>query len=279
MRSVLVTGSSSGIGRALARRFAREGWRVFATMRRPESGEELRRDAAAQGWTLTTPALDVTSDASVAAAVDEAHAAAGGALDVVVNNAGYYLWGAVEETTPEELAAQLDTNLLGVLRVTRAVLPPMRARRTGTIVNMSSVSGRVVLPAVGPYHASKWALEALSESLRYELIPFGVNVVLIEPGPYDTGLHANEKRAAASEWPDSPYAAQAAAYKRQLAALRRAELDGLCDVVLRAATARRPKLRWPVGPTSFSGTVGRHLAPDWLYELVMRVVFRLRRPK
>src|SRR5262249_53278001 len=154
---------------------------------------------------------------------------------------------------------------LGVLRVTRAVLPAMRARRTGCIVNMSSISGRTVVPMVGPYHASKWALEALSEALRYELIPFGVRVVLVEPGPYKTGLHVNATQAAASSRPDSPYAPVLATYRKQLASLRRAELDGVVRVIYRAATARRPKLRWPVGPTSLTGTVGRWLAPDWLY--------------
>jgi NAD(P)-dependent dehydrogenase (short-subunit alcohol dehydrogenase family) len=278
-RSVLITGSSSGIGQALARRFAERGWRVFATMRRPEGegGPELRAEAAARNWRLTTPELDVTRDDSVSAAVEAALAETGGRLDVLVNNAGYYTCGALEETTPDELRAQLETNVVGVLRVTRAVLPAMRARRAGTIVTLGSISGRVAVPMAGPYHASKWALEGMIESLRLELLPFGVNVVLIEPGPYESALHAKEVRAAASGREDSPYAALFAAYRRQSTGLRRAALPGLVDVIERAATARRPRLRWLVGPTSFSAGRLRALCPDIVYEWVMRLGFPIRR--
>src|SRR5262245_14034335 len=206
LRSVLITGSSSGIGRATAERFAARGWRVFASMRNPDSGAGLRARAAESGWRLTTPALDVTSDDSVAAAAAKVLGETAGHLDVVVNNAGYYQFGALEETSPDELRAQLETNGVGVLRVTRAVLPAMRARRKGTVVTIGSVSGRVAVPIVGPYHASKWALEGMIEALRLELIPFGVRVVLIEPGPYHTTLHDNERLAAAAGGADRPYA-------------------------------------------------------------------------
>jgi NAD(P)-dependent dehydrogenase (short-subunit alcohol dehydrogenase family) len=278
-RVILVTGSSSGIGRALARRFAERHWRVFATMRAPdgEKGQVLRDEAAARGWRLTTPALDVTRDDSVQAAVEAALAETGGRIDVLVNNAGYYAFGSLEETTPDELRAQLETNVVGVQRVTRAVLPAMRARRDGVVVNLGSVSGRVAVPMSGPYTASKWALEGMLETLRLELLPFGVRVVLIEPGPYESELHANERPAAASRRPDSPYAAILAAYQRQSRRLPRAPLGGLVDVVERAATARRPKLRWPVGPTSITAGRLRVLCPDILYEWIMRLGFPLRR--
>jgi NAD(P)-dependent dehydrogenase (short-subunit alcohol dehydrogenase family) len=278
-RSVLVTGSSSGIGLALARRFGARGWRVFATMRRPEApeGQALRDEAARFGWRLTTPALDVTRDDSVAAAVDGALAETGGRLDVLVNNAGYYTLGALEETSPDELRAQLETNVVGVLRVTRAVLPAMRARRDGAIVTLGSISGRVAVPMTGPYHASKWALEGMVESLRLELLPFGIRVVLIEPGPHLSDLHTKELQAAASRRADSPYAALLAAYRRQSARMRRAPLPGLVDVIERAATARRPRLRWLVGPTSFTAGRLRALCPDIVYEWVMRLGFPIRR--
>ncbi len=277
-RSILVTGSSSGIGHALARRFGERGWRVFATMRQPDGqgGQRLRDEAARSGWRLTTPALDVTRDDSVQAAVDAALASTGGRLDVLVNNAGYYTVGALEETTPDELRAQLETNVVGVQRVTRAVLPAMRARRDGTIVTLGSVSGLVAIPMVGAYHASKWALEGMIEALRLELLPFGVRVVLVEPGPYETELHVNEVTAAAARGADSPYAAVFAAYTRQASAMRRAKLPGLVDTIERAATARRPRLRWPVGPTSLAGRL-RALLPDALYEWAMRLGFPLRR--
>jgi NAD(P)-dependent dehydrogenase (short-subunit alcohol dehydrogenase family) len=276
-RAVLITGSSSGIGRATAERFARRGWRVFATMRRPQAGEPLRTEAARQGWRLTTPALDVTSDASVSAAVGEALAATGGRLDALVNNAGYYAFGALEDTSPDELRAQLETNVVGVQRVTRAVLPAMRARRGGTIVTLGSVSGLVAVPMVGPYHASKWALEGMIETLRLELLPFGVRVVLVEPGPFRTELHANEVLAAAADRPDSPYAGLLATYKRQSGRMRRADVSRVVDVIERAVGARNPKLRWRVGPTSFTAGRLRAFVPDRLYEWVMRIGFPIKR--
>jgi len=275
--SVLITGSSSGIGRALAERFAARGWRVFASMRNPERGADLRARAGERGWRLTTPALDVTSDDGVAAATTDVLRETGGRLDVLVNNAGYYQYGALEETSPEELRAQLETNVVGVLRTTRAFLPAMRARRGGTIVTLGSVSGRVAIPIGGPYHASKWALEGMIEALRLELIPFGVRVVLIEPGPYQTMLHDNERLAAAGGAPDSPYADLLASYRRQSAKLpRQDDLGPLIDVIERAATSENPRLRWPVGPTSVTGGRLRAFVPDRLYEWLMRIAFPIR---
>lgn len=278
-RSILITGCSSGIGHALARRFGERGWRVFATMRTPdgEGGRALREEAAARGWRLSTPALDVTRDDSVTASVDAALAETGGRLDVLVNNAGYYALGALEETTPDELRAQLETNVIGVHRVTRAVLPAMRARRAGTVVTLGSVSGLVAVPMTGAYNASKWALEGMIEAWRLELIPFGVRVVLFEPGPYASELHAKEQAAAASRRADSPYATILAAYQRQSTAMKRAPLAGLVDAIERAATSPNPRLRWPMGPTSFSAGRLRKLCPDFLYEWVMRLGFPLRR--
>jgi len=278
-RAVLITGASSGIGRATAVYFARKGWRVVASMRRPDRGAELRAEASAAGWALTTPALDVTSDESVAQAVGDLLRDTGGRIDALINNAGYYAFGALEETSPEELRAQLETNVVGVHRVTRAVLPAMRARRSGTVVTIGSVSGRVALPMVAPYHASKWALEGMIEALRYELIPFGIRVTLVEPGPFRTELHVNEIRARAAGRADSPYAALLEAYQRQSAALRRADVAGLVDVIYRAATSPHPKLRWPVGPTSLTGGRLRAFCPDWLYERLMRIAFRIRAPR
>jgi len=278
-RAILVTGSSSGIGRATAERFAARGWRVFASLRRPPSGAALRELAAAKGWRLTTPELDVTRADSVAAAVSEVLRETDGRLDVLVNNAGYYAYGPLEETSPDELRAQLETNVIGVHRVTRAVLPAMRARRDGTIVTIGSLSGRVALPMVGPYHASKWALEGMIEAWRLELHPFGVRVALIEPGPFETPLYSNERPASAAERPDSPYADLLASYRRQSARLGRAkDLEPVIDAIERAATAANPRLRWPVGPTAFSAGRLRPFVPDRLYEWIMRIAFRTRRP-
>jgi NAD(P)-dependent dehydrogenase (short-subunit alcohol dehydrogenase family) len=276
-RSILITGTSSGIGRATAERFAARGWQVFASMRNPERGAELRARAADRGWRLTTLPLDVTSDESVAAATSHVLREAGGRLDVLINNAGYYQYGALEETSPEELRAQLETNVVGVLRVTRAVLPAMRSCGSGTIITLGSVSGRVAVPMGAAYTASKWALEGMIESLRLELIPFRVRVVLMEPGPYHTALHDNERLAAAGGHPDSPYADLLAAYRRQSAKLPRQEdLEPLIDAIERAATSENPRLRWPVGPTSLTGGRLRAFVPDRLYEWLMRLAFPIR---
>jgi NAD(P)-dependent dehydrogenase (short-subunit alcohol dehydrogenase family) len=275
---VLITGCSSGIGAEAARHFARAGFRVFASMRRPERSPELRKEAEAAGWALTTPSLDVTSDSSVSMAVHDLLAETGGRLDVLVNNAGYYCVGPIEETTPAELGAQLDTNVLGMLRVTRAVVPAMRAVGRGTVVNVSSTSGVVVVPLAGPYHASKFALEALTEGLRYELRPFGIQVAAVEPGLIATSFHRNEVWAAGARRADSPYAAMTDVYQRLLARMPRGRASDVAAVIVRAATARRPRLRWRVGPTSFAGGVLRRLTPDWLYEALIRLVFHRRRP-
>jgi NAD(P)-dependent dehydrogenase (short-subunit alcohol dehydrogenase family) len=275
-RSILITGSSSGIGRATAERFAARGWQVFATMRNPDAGAALRARAAEAGWRLTTPPLDVTSDESVVAATAGVLRETGGRLDVLINNAGYYQFGSLEETTTAELRAQLETNVVGVHRVTRAVLPAMRMWRAGTVVTIGSVSGRVALPLVGPYHASKWALEGMIEALRLELIPFGVRVVLIEPGLYHTALHDNERLAAGAR-ADSPYADLLASYRRQNGKLpRQDDLQPLIDVIERAATSENPRLRWAVGPTSLTGGRLRAFVPDRLYEWLMRLAFPIR---
>jgi NAD(P)-dependent dehydrogenase (short-subunit alcohol dehydrogenase family) len=246
-------------------------------MRNPERGADLRARAVEAGWRLATPALDVNSDDSVAEAVRGVLGETGGRLDVLINNAGYYQFGALEETSSDELRAQLETNVVGVLRATRAVLPAMRARRTGTIVTLGSVSGRVAIPMGGPYTASKWALEGMIESLRLELIPFGVRVVLIEPGPYHTALHDNERLAEAGGGQDSPYADLLAAYRRQSAKLpRQADLEPLIDAIERAATSENPRFRWPVGPTSLTGGRLRAFVPDRLYEWLMRLAFPIR---
>jgi NAD(P)-dependent dehydrogenase (short-subunit alcohol dehydrogenase family) len=274
---VLITGCSSGIGRATARRFARAGYRVYASMRRPQAGAELRAEADAQGWMLSTPALDVNSDTSVEAAVSMLLAETGGRLDVLVNNAGYYCYGPIEETSPDELRAQLETNVVGVLRVTRAVLPTMRARRRGAIVNLSSISGRVVIPIAGPYHASKWALEALSEALRYEVASFGIRVTLVEPGPFQTELHTKEMRTRQSLREGSPYAPLMRAYEYESGKLRRGDVELVAETIHRVATRRRPRLRWPIGPSAFTGGVLRRFVPDGLYERIVEWVFHRKR--
>ena len=180
---VLITGCSTGIGRATATHLAASGYTVIATARRVEDLADL---AAAGCRTL---ALDVTDEGSMRAAVDAVEASHG-RIDVLVNNAGYSQSGAVESVPLARTRAQFETNVFGPLRLTQLVLPGMRRRRAGRIVNVSSMGGRLVFPGGGVYHASKYALEALSDALRYELRPFGIAVVLIEPGLIRTNFAA-----------------------------------------------------------------------------------------
>ena len=199
MAVVLITGCSSGFGRLAALRFARTGDVVVATLRDPASpkAEPLARARDEEGLKLELAALDVTDDGSVAACVERVLEAHGG-VDVLVNNAGLGLEGAVEDVTDAEARALFETNVFGAMRVTRAVLPAMRAAGSGVVVNVSSLAGRVAAPFGGWYSASKYALEALTEALHYELGPFGVRVALIEPGGFPTEFVANRVEAAAS---------------------------------------------------------------------------------
>jgi NAD(P)-dependent dehydrogenase (short-subunit alcohol dehydrogenase family) len=195
-KSFLITGCSSGFGRVGALHYARLGAKVFATMRnlpRPE-GDELRATAKAEKLDITVLPLDVLSDEQVAKAVTEAERLAGGALDVVINNAGIGITGPVEFQDIEATRLAFETNVFGVQRVIRAVLPAMRAKKAGLIVNISSQLGRVIVPGGGHYSATKFALEALSEQLAYELAPKGIEVCVIEPGGYPTKVWVNRNR-------------------------------------------------------------------------------------
>src|SRR3954470_18445511 len=175
-RSVLITGCSSGIGYATAEHLAGSGYTVYATARRPESIEEL----ASKG--CKTLALDVTDEDSMKAAVTEVEQAEGGAVDALVNNAGYSQSGAAESVRMEDVRRQFDTNVFGLLRMCQLVLPGMRKQRFGRIVNVSSMGGKVVFPGGGMYHATKFSVEAISDAMRFEVERFGVDVSIIEPG-------------------------------------------------------------------------------------------------
>lgn len=181
----LITGSSRGIGRATAEFLSRRGYAVYATMREPHG---RNAEAAAEvGKFASVLELDVIDSKTITAAVDVIQTEQG-RLDAVVNNAGFALWGPVEEVSIEAVQRLFEVNFLGCLRVSQAVLPIMRRRRTGVLVQVSSISGRVVTPLLGMYQASKHALEAMSEAMAYEVGHFGVRVVLIEPGDVKTGI-------------------------------------------------------------------------------------------
>jgi NAD(P)-dependent dehydrogenase (short-subunit alcohol dehydrogenase family) len=184
--NVLVTGATAGIGRHVSLDLARRGHRVFATGRRQEALESLRELAQKEGLRIVPVVLDVTQEDSIAAAAAQVHEACGGALDVLINNAGYGQAGPLAEMTDGTLRKQFDTNVFGLMSVTRAFLPRMMQARKGTVINVSSTGGLLTAPMMGAYHASKYALEALSDALRMELAPFGVRVVVVEPGPIES---------------------------------------------------------------------------------------------
>ncbi len=191
-RTWLVTGCSAGLGRELVRQLLAKGERVAATARVPESLEELR---PAAGQALWTAQLDVTDTGQVRKVVDAAVAELGH-LDVVVSNAGYGLFGAAEEATDEQVRRQIETNLVGPVQLARAVLPHLRARRTGRIIQISSVGGQCTLPGMAVYHATKWGVDGFFESLAAEVGCFGIGVTIVEPGAVRTEFAGRSRELA-----------------------------------------------------------------------------------
>ena len=202
MANIVITGCSSGFGLLTAVEFARKGDHVFATMRNTAKAGELEKARDAENLPIDILQLDLLDAGSITKAVAETEKA--GPLDVLVNNAGMELRSPIEIADEDEVRAQFETNVFGTLRVTRAVLPKMRERRAGTIVNLSSIGGVVSVPYGGYYAASKHALEAISEAMHYELHSFGVRVIVIEPGGFPTDFSSNVAVAKAFT-PDSPY--------------------------------------------------------------------------
>ena len=195
IKSALITGSSSGIGEATSKKFAAHGYRVFATMRSPEKDATLGAAAMENGWDLQLMALDVRDPASVQSCIAQVHEQVE-TLDVLVNNAGHGMLAPVEDASDDEIQAVFDTNVFGMVRVTREVLPRMRQHKRGAIVNLSSMGGHVVFPHFAYYHATKWALEALTEGLYLELKDLGVHVYAVMPGLVASGFGRAGTRAA-----------------------------------------------------------------------------------
>lgn len=182
-QTILITGSSSGIGKATAMYFAEQGWNVVATMRTPE-----KAGAWAQHKNITLRRLDVLDEASIQQAINDTISQFG-KLDAIVNNAGYGLVGPFEASNNEQIKRQFDTNVFGLMNVCRAVIPHFRARRDGVIINVASIGGRLTFPLYSLYHGTKWAVEGFSESLQFELRPFNVRVKIIEPGAIKTDFY------------------------------------------------------------------------------------------
>src|SRR5947209_3620583 len=207
MQSVLITGTSKGIGYETALAFARAEYRVHATMRTPSQSPALAEVAAREKLAITISTLDVDSDASVSEGIAKIQAQHG-PIDILVNNAGIESAGSIEEEPLEKFRATMETNYFGVLRCVKAVIPQMRKRKAGTIIVVSSVAGSFSQPPMAAYCASKWAVEALSESLACEMKTFGVRVALVKPGIIDTDMAQRIRKSESSE---SPHAARIAA--------------------------------------------------------------------
>lgn len=249
--NVLITGGTDGLGRAMALRLAREGHRVFAAGRSAERRARMAEEARKLGLPITALEMDVRDDASVERALAELHAAAG-PVDVLINNAGIAYVATMEEIRMEHLKLQFETNFFAAVRLAQHVLPEMRARRRGWIVNMSSVGGRISLPLFGPYSGSKYALEGMSDAMRYELMPFGVRVILIEPGIIRTNIGAaaaelSSEYAALAE--SGPYAGVYSGFNKQWGAMTKASTttpEDCAEVVLGALRAKNPRPRYTV---------------------------------
>ena len=269
---ILVTGCSTGIGRATAVEAAERGHRVFASARRLEDVADL----AATG--IDTVRLDVTDGSSVADAVATVLARAG-RIDALVNNAGYGQYGAIEDVTPEEWRRQFDVNVFGSLAVLRAVLPAMREARSGTIVTVSSVAGKVSIPFAGPYCASKHALEAISDALRVEVAPWKIRVVVVEPGPITThfGDRTRDATARILQTP-GPYSsfyanAERASEKDFQRGKRRPEV--VARVIVGAIESPRPRTRYRVAPLAKILVPLKKVASDRFLDRRMKRALRL----
>lgn len=278
-RVILITGCSSGIGRSSAELLAARGHIVYATARRPESVEELRAWGDGIEGRAFADLLDVTQPQTIPPVVERIIAEQG-RIDVLVNNAGYGQPGAIEDLTREQWLAQFDANVFGLAETTRAVLPHMRARRSGRIVNISSVVAHLVTPLMGAYGASKHAVEGLSAALRMELAPWSVDVVLIEPGPIRTAFQANvDKNRFAG------IASEASAYLQHYRALEHRWVEQfdksgvpperVAQAVRRAVEARRPRTRYRVTWVAHWAPALSTLLGDRLTDYLMRRTFGL----
>jgi NAD(P)-dependent dehydrogenase (short-subunit alcohol dehydrogenase family) len=244
----VVTGSSSGIGFETSLLLAKNGFRTYATVRNLDKAKEIRSLADKGELPIRVVELDVDSDKSVGDAIDRINDENKG-IDVVVNNAGYELMGALEDLSMDEIKAQFETNVFGAIRVMRAVLPIMRKQQGGTIVNVSSMAGRISFPIGSAYHGTKFALEGLSESLHYETQPFGIKVILIEPGVIGTNFLKNIKVAQMAQEPTSPYTAMSETLHKAGAHIldQATSPEEVAKVILKAVTIDNPELRYVVG--------------------------------
>ena len=245
----IVTGSSTGIGYETSITLAREGFLTYATMRNLNKAEGIKSVANKENLPILTKQLDVTDDMSVKNAVQTISSETGGRIDVLVNNSGYVLSGAFEDLAMDEIKTQYETNFFGLIRTTQAVLPIMREQKSGIIVNISSAAGRFGYPGHSAYISTKFAVEGLSESISYELEPFGIKVVIVEPGVIRTNIVNTMVVARKSQDPNSAYSQmmQKMANTFQELMKNSSSPDLVANVVLKAVKDKNPTLRYLAG--------------------------------
>lgn len=272
---VLITGCSSGFGLLTAVRLAAQGHHVIATMRDLNKQNALRSEVNRRGGQVDILRLDVTDQQTIREAVSWISSKYGH-VDVLVNNAGYGIGGFFEDLTQEEIRAQMEVNFFGAQNVTRAVIPLMRQRRRGKIINISSVAGLSTSPAFGAYNASKWALEAFSESLRYELRFFGIDVLLVEPGTYQTKIfYENARYAANFDNLQSPYYPMSRHLKKKVLEYVkncRKDPEAVPALIERLIIARNPAFRNTPDFESRVVLILRRILPFRIYSWMIRTM-------
>lgn len=273
-KTALVTGASSGIGEETARTLHQLGYTVYAAARRTDRLQKLANGG------IHALAMDVTDDKSMTSGIDSIIAETG-RIDVLVNNAGYGSYGAIEDVPLDEARRQFEVNLFGLGRLTQLVLPHMRAQKFGTIINISSMGGRLTTPLGGWYHATKYAVEALSDALRMETAPFGINVVVIEPGGIRTewsGIAADHLEETAE---GSAYASQIKAVANSMRSEstnnRQSPPSVIADTVEKIVTARKPRTRYVVGFAAKPLVTLRRILPDRAFDRVISAALGVRR--
>jgi short-subunit dehydrogenase len=272
----VVTGSSSGIGFETSLAFARNGFHTYATMRKLEDGgsKQIIDIARNENLSLQVIQLDVNNDKSVADAIDRI-AKLKDRIDVLVNNAGYALIGAFEENSMEEIKTQFETNFFGAVRVMQAVIPIMRKQREGKIVNISSIGGRISFPLDSIYHGTKFALEGLSESIQYEVEPFGIKIILIEPGAIGSSFWKNLKMSAKASGPDSNNSPYRPFTNNVLEAFNQAAQNSIhpsevAKVIIQAIMADNPNFRYAVGKDAATLLEARRNMSDREFEKIIK---------
>ncbi|HYD49128.1 MAG TPA: SDR family NAD(P)-dependent oxidoreductase [Terriglobales bacterium] len=279
MRNVLITGTSSGFGLVATVELARRGWRVFATMRDTSRSGPLAAAATAAGVSsmIDISPLDVTDASSVRSCAERVLAASDGRLDAVVHNAGVAVGAAFEDLPEAEARRVMETNFWGVLALTRETLPAMRARRRGRIVVVSSNSAYAGEPANSIYVASKWAVEGWAESLAYEVAPFHIDVVLVEPGPYRTEIWNSSPRVLPENSAYTPYLRQIEAMVDRHVARDARDPQEVALVIAKALETSRPRFRYPVSPQAHVGHFLRGKLPSRMQRYLITRLLGLHR--